>query len=106
MGYAWNGVCYVDAAAAKDAFVLDIPSADSVGITSFTAPPSFTSAGLITWSISHRPLTGTAATTRTGTTQLLGCTTPTMDQWSLQSLLVPLAIFFAAAIGIRSGLRT
>lgn len=106
MPYAWHGVCYQDTATALDAFSLEIPSAGGAGIISFTAAPTISTGGLVTWSISHRPLTGTTATTRTGTTQLQTCTTPTMEQWPVQSVLLPLAIFFAAALGIRSGLRT
>lgn len=105
MPYAWSGVCYQDTATALAAFTNDVPTVDAVGILSFTAAPTINASGLITWSISHRPLTGTSATTRTGTTQLLSCTTPTMEQWPVQSLLLPLAIFFAAALGIRTGLR-
>lgn len=106
MPYAWQNVCYQDTATALDAFARSIPTADPVGIISFTTSPTINASGLVTWSISHRPLTGTTATTRTGTTQLLTCSTPTMEQWPIQSLLVPLAIFFAAALGIRTGLRT
>jgi len=106
MGYAWNGVCYPDTGTALMAFAVRVPSIDAMGINSFTNAPSIGASGLITWSISNRPLNGTTATTRTGTTQLLTCPTPLMDQYSLQSLLVPLAIFFAAAFGIRTGLRT
>lgn len=106
MPYAWHGVCYQDTATALDAFAREIPSADGAGIISFTAAPTINASGLVSWSISHRPLAGTTATTRTGTTQLLSCSTPTMEQWPVQSVLLPLAIFFAAALGIRSGLRT
>lgn len=106
MPYAWHGVCYQNTAMALDAFAREIPSADAAGIISFTAAPTISTEGLVTWSISHRPLTGTTATTRTGTTQLQTCTAPTMEQWPVQSVLLPLAIFFAAAVGIRSGLRT
>jgi hypothetical protein len=105
MGYAWNQVCYNDTAGALDAFARDIPTADAAGINSFTAAPSISGSGLITWSISNRPLSGTAATTRTGTTQLLTCTTPTSDQWPVQSWLVPLSFFFALCMGFRSGYR-
>lgn len=106
MPYAWHGVCYQDTSMALEAFAVEIPSADAVGIIAFTAAPTINASGLITWSISHRPLTVSTATTRTGTTQLLSCSTPTMEQWPIQSLLLPVAIFFAAALGIRSGLRT
>lgn len=106
MPYAWHGVCYQDTSMALEAFAVEIPSADSVGIIAFTAAPTINASGLITWSISHRPLTGSTATTSTGTTQLLSCSTPTMEQWPIQSLLLPVAFFFAAALGIRSGLRT
>lgn len=104
MGYAWNGGCYADTTSALAKFANDVPSADAVGIISFTAAPTINGSGLITWSISHRPLTGTTATTRTGTTQLQACTEG-VDQWSVQSLLVPALLFFAAFLGFRSGYR-
>lgn len=106
MGYAWNGVCYQDAPAALAAFTEQVPRNDGTAITTFTANPTASGTGLITWSISHRPLTGTAATTRTGTTQLPTCTTEALDQWPVQTLLVVAAVFFAAFIGFRTGYRS
>lgn len=105
MGRVWNGRCYQDEASALSAFVRDLTTGDAVGITTFTAAPTISGSGLVTWSISHRPLTGTAATTRTGTTQLLSCSEGTMDQWPVQSFLVVVALFFAAFLGFRTGYR-
>lgn len=105
MPYAWNGICYEDTASALEAFARSIPSADSAGINSFATQPFITAGGLITWQISNRPLTSADATVRTGTTQLLPCSTPYLDQFPLQSLLLPVAFMFAAFMGIRTGLR-
>lgn len=104
MGYAWNGTCYQDTASALSAFATDVPSATAAGINAFTAQPTISASGLVTWSISNRPLSGTTATTRTGTTQLLACTEG-VDQWSEQSILWIAAIFFAAFLGFRTGYR-
>lgn len=104
MGYAWNGTCYPDAASAHSAFMRDVPNANAAGILAFTAPPSYNSSGLITWSISHRPLTGTTATTRTGTTQLMTCT-ESLAQWPVQSILFPALLFICFALGFRAGFR-
>jgi hypothetical protein len=106
MGYAWKGICHPTTTAALDQFKEDVPSIDAVGLTAFTAQPTISGTGLITWSISHRPLTGTAATTRTGTTQLQTCTTESMDQWPVQSLLLIVALFFAGFLGFKTGYRT
>lgn len=105
MGYAFNRVCYDTTAGALEAFIKQVPNVDPVGITTFTALPTISGVGVISWSISHRPLTGTAATTRTGTTALPQCSSSYMDQYPLQSILLPLALFFAAFIGFRSGFR-
>lgn len=105
MPYAWNGICYQDTAYALEAFALSIPSSAGSTINAFTSAPTVSAAGLITWSISNRPLTTTAATTRTGTTQLLACTSPELDQWSIQSLFVPVAIFICVFLGFRTGFR-
>lgn len=106
MGYAWDGVCYQDTASALNAFRDAVPQAGDTGITTFTAQPTISGTGLITWSISHRPLTGTAATTRTGTTQLPSCTTEALDQFPVQTLLVVASLFFAAFLGFRTGYRS
>lgn len=106
MGYAWNAVCYPNVNAALTAFAKDIPSASPSGINAFTAAPTINASGLITWSISNRPLNNNNATTRTGTTQLQSCTSESMDQWPVQSLLFPIAIFFAAFLGLRTGYRS
>lgn len=104
MGYAWNGICYPDANTAKDAFALDVPASNPSGINAFTAAPTVSGSGLITWSISNRPLTGTAATVRTGTTQLQTCT-ESVEQWPIQSIILPVALFFAAFMGFKTGFR-
>lgn len=105
MGRVWNGRCYQDDASALAAFARDLTTGNAVGITTFTAAPTINGSGLVSWSISHRPLTGTAATTRTGTTQLLPCSDGTMNQWPVETVLTVLAIFFAAVLGFRSGFR-
>lgn len=105
MGYAWNNVCYQDTASALAAFAKSVPSADAAGINTFTAAPTVSASGLVSWSISNRPLSATTATTRTGTTQLLACSDPAMDQYPVGSLLVVAALFFALVGGFRSGYR-
>lgn len=104
MGYAWNAICHPDTASALAAFAKAVPTADGAAVISFTAQPTINASGLITWSISHRPLTGTTATTRTGTTQLQTCTEG-VDQWPVQSLLFIAALFFAAFAGFKAGYR-
>lgn len=104
MGYAWNGTCYQDTTQALGAFATDVPSIDAAGINAFTAAPTISAAGLITWSISNRPLSGTTATTRTGTTQLQTCTEG-LDQWPVQSILVPALLFIVAFMGFGTGYR-
>jgi len=105
MGYAWNGACFPDTATALSEFIKDVPAVDSSGINTFTAAPTISGTGLITWSISNRPLNTTAATTWTGTTQLLTCSSESMEQWPVQSLLLPIALFFAAFMGFKTGYR-
>lgn len=105
MGYAWNGICYQDTAAALSAFAEQIPASVGGSINSFTANPTISGTGLITWSISNRPLTTTDATTRTGTTQLQACTSEGLDQWPIQSILFYLALAFAVFAGFRTGFR-
>jgi len=105
MGYAYGGRCYQDTTQALEAFKRDVPKAGDAAITTFTAVPSISTGGLITWSISHRPLTGTAATTRTGTTQLVTCDQPTIDQWPIETIVWICAIFFAGVFGFRCGFR-
>lgn len=104
MGYSWGGHCHQDTAAALNKFKVDMTAGDAAGITTFTAQPSISGTGLVTWSISHRPLTTTAATTRTGTTQLQTCTEG-LDQWPLSSIVFIAALFFAAVAGFRTGFR-
>lgn len=104
MGYAWNGVCHQDAAAALSAFSKDVPSASASGINAFTVNPSISGGGLISWSISNLPLSGTTATERTGTTQLQPCTEG-IDQWPIQSIVLPAVLFLAAFLGFSTGYR-
>lgn len=104
MGFAWNGTCFPDSASALNAFAKSVPSSDASGINSFTDSPTISDTGLVTWSISNRPLTDTAATVRMGTVQLQNCAVD-VSQWPLQSLFVPAALFFAAFMGFRTGYR-
>lgn len=105
MGYAWNGKCYADASGAVLQFSKDIPQADAAGVISLTSAPVVNQSGLISWSISHRPLTGTTATTRTGTTQLQTCSDVSMETYPVQSLLFYVALVFAFLVGFRTGYR-
>lgn len=105
MGYAWGGICRDTGANALDAFVRDMTAGDAAGITTFTTSPTINGSGVVTWSISHRPLTVTAATTRTGTTQLLVC-----DSSSFAGNLPPadavtvVGFVLAFGVGIIAGL--
>lgn len=106
MGYAWNGHCWPDNATALNAFILDSVDIDSVGINTFTAVPTVNATGLITWSISNRPLTGTTATTRTGTTQLPKCTQLVDNKFELlavQDVVTAIGIGLAFVVGIVAG---
>lgn len=105
MGYAWNGICYQDASSALAAFADQVPSSSGNAINSFVATPVISGTGLISWSISNRPLTTTDATTRTGTTQLQVCASEGLDQWPIQSILFYLALAFAVFAGFRTGFR-
>lgn len=105
MGYAWANVCYQDTASALEAFARSVPQSDAAGINAFTAAPTINGTGLITWSISNRPLSTTTATTRTGTTQLMTCANPSPDQWPTQSYALLLGMFFAVFLGFRTGFR-
>lgn len=105
MGFAWNGVCYQDTASALDAFARDVPAVDAAGINTFNTTPTISASGLISWSIVNRPLTGSSATTRTGSTQLPACSNPDFGQWSQQSIELYLALFFAAFLGFKTGFR-
>lgn len=104
MGYAWGGQCHQDTVSALNAFKLDMTAGNASGINTFTAAPTISGTGLITWSISNRPLSTTAATTRTGTTQLLTCTDD-ITQWDVSSIVWIAALFFAAVAGWRTGFR-
>ena len=103
MGYAWKSTCYQDTGLALQAFIRDAVVIDPAGIITFTATPTISGAGLITWSISQRPLAAASATTRTGTTQLPTCTSESFSQWDSNTLLFIVAIFFAFIFGFRHG---
>jgi len=103
MPHAWNGTCYETPEAALRAFSRDIPTADGSAISAFTQPPTIDTAGLVTWSINHRPLTGDIATTRTGTTQLQPCVYDSFGTDSIPDLLFLIAIVFAFFGGFRTG---
>lgn len=105
MGYAWNGICYQDANSALAAFAKDVPKVDATGLNAFTAAPTINASGVISWSISNRPLTDTTATVRTGTTQLQTCAESDLSQWPIQSHFFYAALFFAAFLGFRTGFR-
>lgn len=105
MPYAWSGVCYQDTTSALAAFARSVPDANASGINTFTAAPTINASGLVTWSISNRPLNTTTATTRTGTTQLPTCASPTADQWPMQHYSLLLGMFFALFLGFRTGYR-
>lgn len=86
--------------------MVDVVEADAVGINTFTANPTINATGLITWSISNRPLTGTSATTRTGTTQLPTCTQFADNKFELlavQDVLTAVGIGLAFVVGIVAG---
>lgn len=106
MGYAWNGNCWPDTGTALEAFKKDAVLVDAAGITTFTALPTVNATGLITWSISHRPLTSTAATTRTGTTQLPACAQFADNKFELlavQDVITAIGIGLAFVVGIIAG---
>lgn len=105
MGFVWDGVCYQDGASALDAFAKSMVQGNPTGITSFSSAPTISTQGVVTWSITHRPLTTTATTIRTGTTQLSSCTPAAMDQWPLADQFFIAALFFAAFLGFRTGFR-
>jgi len=104
MGYAWGGTCYQDTAGALEAFKLSMTDGNASGINTFTAAPTISGSGLVTWSISNRPLSTTTATTRTGSTQLLTCTEG-VSQWQISSIAWVAVLFFAMVIGFRTGFR-
>lgn len=105
MGYAWNGVCHQSTANALAAFVEDVPSAGNA-VTSFAGTPSITSGGLVTWSIISQSLSGGDPVTVASTTQLPPCASESLAQLPVQSILVYLAMLFAAFVGFRTGFRS
>jgi len=104
MGYAWNGVCHPDTGAALNAFAASVPAVTGSAVNSFAAVPGISGSGLVSWSIVSKPLTSADVVMVTGTTQLLTCTEG-VDQWPVQSLLLPIALFFAAFAGFKTGYR-
>lgn len=105
MPYGWKGVCYSNVNDAVAAFSASLGDVDAFGTITQTSAPTHAGNGLIAWSIKYRPFTATASTTVTGSTQLPYCATPTYSQYPVQSILVPIALFFAAFLGFRSGFR-
>jgi len=105
MGYSWNGVCFPTSADALAAFTDDIPSSSGNAINSFSSQPTISGSGLVTWSISNRPFSAADSTVTSGTTQLLTCSTESMEQWPVQSIVLVVALFFAAFAGFKAGYR-
>lgn len=105
MGYVVNGVCYPDTASALNAFKLTLVQLDTTAVISGRSA-TIDSSGVVSWSISHRIFTGMGSTVRTGTTALMQCDTPTMSQYSEQSLFFIVAIFFAAIHGLKTGFHS
>lgn len=105
MGYMFDRHCYPDAESARVAFASAVPHFDGTAITTLNSV-SVNSSGLLTWSIAHRPLTSTAVSTRTGTTQLPACSTPDLSNYSEQSLVFVFALFFAAVLGFKTGFNS
>lgn len=105
MGYAFNGVCYQTTGAALEAFSNAVTVVTPQGINGFVTAPTIDALGVIDWTISNRPLTDNVSTARSGTFQLAPCTSETMEQWPVQSILFCVALFFSAFLGFRSGFR-
>jgi len=103
MGYAWQGKCFDTTTAALEAFALSVPSVDAATINTFAGVPTISGTGLITWSISNRPLTGTAATTRTGTTQLPFCSPDSISTLPIQDLALVIGLVLCFLVGFRMG---
>lgn len=104
MGYAWKGVCYQDTASALQGFIRESSTFDSAGYVAITSA-SINATGLVTWTGKGLQISGYAWGPSTYTTQLGVCSTPTMDQWPVQSFLFIFALFFAALFGFRTGYR-
>jgi len=103
MGFAWNGNCYETPESALEAFSRDVPRVDGFGINSFASAPSVDASGVVSWSISNRPLSGDVATTRNGTTQLQTCTFDSFRLDQLPDLALIAVLLFAFFMGFRSG---
>ena len=103
MPYAWNGTCYETPEAALTGFARDIPKSDGGVISAFTQAPTIDALGVVSWSISHRPLSGDFATIRTGTTQLQPCVYNGFGPEVVPDLLFILGVVFAWAVGFRTG---
>lgn len=103
MGFLWNGRCYQDGASALQAFRASLTNGDSGGITTFSQPPTIDSAGVVSWSISHRSFTSNSVSTRTGTTQLGSCTQSYFNVDEAISLVPFIGFFVAFAFGYIAG---
>jgi len=103
MGYAWQSKCFDTTTEALEAFKLSVPSVDAATINTFTTAPTINASGLVTWSISNRPLTTTTATTRTGTTQLPTCTPDSISTLPLQDLALVIGLVLCFLVGFRMG---
>lgn len=104
MGFAWNGTCHQDAASALAAFIEDVPASGSA-VTTFATAPTISGGGLISWSIVSQSLAGGDPVTVASSTQLPVCTSESLAQLPVQSVLVYLAMLFAAFVGFRTGFR-
>jgi len=103
MGFAWNGNCYETPETALEAFSRDVPKVDASGINAFASVPSVDAAGVVSWSISNRPLSSDIATTRTGTTQLPSCSYDSFRIDQLPDIAFVVFLVFAFFMGFRSG---
>lgn len=75
MPYLINGKCWATAAEANLAFMSNYPQLGDVNYTSWLSS-SVSVSGVLTYSLSSRPISGNAVSSRTGTMQLAGCSTP------------------------------
>lgn len=105
MGYSWNGRCWPDTASALNAFRLDASTIDTYGVNSPTSV-TVNSSGLVSWTIATRTFSGSTTVSRWGTVQLETCSDPGMNQYSEQSLLFIVAIFFAFILGFKTGFNS
>lgn len=104
MGYAWRGVCYADSTAALNAFSASVPSSDASGVVSLSSA-TVDGTGRISYSVSVRSFASASSVAVADVVQLPVCDVPSMDQFSVQSWLVPALFVFAAFMGYRTGFR-